>query len=297
MPQEDFRRQHEQTVDHLPPPRHASDLNVDEAYPTFAASFLLLRINVCGFDPGVVVRGDSVKELSHIFDQEELPHCHHHEDEAASPPGKMALQGVLPRVNFLIDVLGPVGEDGLQGVPHEDPRDPLVERVRPRRRDVRAHGATRPECEVAEIHLPSISVQYVLRSRDQLQQEELASDIRQEEDIAANGQTCQIHRPIQTPRQLRHQDGGTIGRGRLQFAGAPLTYHEAAYEIRRIEFGVFLLQHRLLDDLAVGVHVERVIGMVLPCLARNDPVETCGGAHRFLPPKPSASKGARAART
>mmetsp|Transcript_62393 Transcript_62393/g.163777 ORF Transcript_62393/g.163777 Transcript_62393/m.163777 type:complete len:296 (-) Transcript_62393:193-1080(-) len=208
LPYRHLRDEHDQEVYQLPDARHPSDLEfhkVELCPAVHSLDFLLVRpLGHPVVDPRLRLGRDAPDGPRHAEDLPQVPHDRDHEEEAAERAAAEALDAVLPRVHVRGEPVRRLREDGLHGVPREDPRRPLRPAVDAgRRKDrsvrpdavraVRALLNERPR--VADVHLPAEEVPDHLLLEDHVQDPPLRDDVDDDVEVDLECEHQQLRRP------------------------------------------------------------------------------------------------------
>mmetsp|Transcript_48991 Transcript_48991/g.158298 ORF Transcript_48991/g.158298 Transcript_48991/m.158298 type:complete len:281 (-) Transcript_48991:484-1326(-) len=120
FPNEELGEHDDDEVDDLPILGHASDFELDEVCLT--AIEYLLDLFLGGplwdpvLDPRLCLGGHIPQDLEEVNGCPQVGHHTHHEDEDVHDAHPIVLQTILTRVDLLLDLVGLVREENLQGV-------------------------------------------------------------------------------------------------------------------------------------------------------------------------------------
>mmetsp|Transcript_1456 Transcript_1456/g.4953 ORF Transcript_1456/g.4953 Transcript_1456/m.4953 type:complete len:363 (+) Transcript_1456:543-1631(+) len=236
-PQEDLGDQDAHEIQYLPLSWHSSDLELHqvEFTPTMDCLGVLLVCPLRRFVsyPVRLLGRDQEQQVTQLYGGSQVIDHGHHEEEATDHSAVPILHAILPGIYLLVDLLGLLREDQLEGVAHEAPGVPDAVGVQPRPGDLRA---ARPPAlrapravlyrgpEVAEVHLPGVGVHDERLLVDDADQKHLEQEIDYQKGVDPNSQPQQGFWPARTSRDLGHGHGSAINRALLHATVALLLH-------------------------------------------------------------------------
>mmetsp|Transcript_110928 Transcript_110928/g.347106 ORF Transcript_110928/g.347106 Transcript_110928/m.347106 type:complete len:215 (-) Transcript_110928:261-905(-) len=206
QPDVSLGQQHKRRIEQLPGERHAENLELHQIQLRPAVQLLCLvllhPVRELVADPAVPTRGQDAEKVRHLKCGAEVVKDRHDEEQAAHKAAVIVLHAILPRVRRAVNLLSPLWEELLQGIPEEGPGAPADERAEPLEG---VGGATRPTAvgpvgalrdvvpKVTQVHLACDSVVEVCLLLHHLDKETLDQDSKAEEEVTPNDESHEGH--------------------------------------------------------------------------------------------------------